>query len=251
MKLAVVTGASSGIGAATARALAGAGYEVILVARSSDKLAALAAEIGDCARAVALDAAKPEAMARLVSALPDGVLAPDLIVNAAGAGVWKTLEQTSGEEAREMMDAPYFAAFNVTRAFLVAMRARGSGVIIHVNSPAYALSWPSSAAYTAARAALFGLHRALAQDLVGSGVKSCHVTFGKVNSAYFVNNPGTEEHIPALARTVPTLEVEHCATLIVGLAARPRYNAVFPRLLRVYMGLATAFPALVRWLLRF
>jgi NADP-dependent 3-hydroxy acid dehydrogenase YdfG len=251
LKLAVVTGASSGIGAATARALAGAGWRVILVARSGDKLAALAREIGGDARAVAMDAGDPEVMARLVLALPEGVLAPDLIVNAAGAGAWKTLEETSGEEAVEMMRAPYFAAFNVTQAFIGAMRARGSGVIIHVNSPAYALSWPSSAAYTAARAALYGLHRALAQDLAGSGVTSCHVTFGKVNSNYFVNNPGTEEHIPALARSIPTLRPERCAELILRLAARPRYSVIYPGLLRIYMALAAVFPAPVRWLLRF
>jgi short-subunit dehydrogenase len=249
-QLAVVTGASSGIGAATARELAARGYTVVLVARTRAALESVAGAIGERAIVEPCDAGD----GRAVVALAERVLAtwgvPDVVVNAAGLGQWKLIEETPPAEAHAMMQAPYFAAFHFTHAFMKPMLSRGSGVFIQVGSPASILAWPSSTGYTAARWALRGLNEALNQDLAGTGVHSCHVVFGKVSSGYFAHNPGAEEKIPGIARTVRTLKPEECARVISKVIRRPRRELLFPFMLRAYGWTFSVMPWLVRALLR-
>ncbi len=250
MKLVLITGASSGVGAATARVFAGNGNRVVLVARSESLIDALASEIGENAIAAPCDAADPDAVAAMAKQIQDNHGVPDVVINCAGAGQWKTLQDTTSTEAVTMMQAPYFAAFFVTKAFLPGMLDRKSGIVIHVNSPACIAPWPSSVGYTASRAALCGFHEALSQDLAKTGVQSCHVIFGKISSAYFDNNPGVAEKIPAISKTIPTLSPEKCAEILVELARRPRYSRIFPLMLRLQLGFAAFFPGITRWLLR-
>ena len=251
MDLVLITGASSGVGEAAARAFSRQGARVVLVARSESKIAALAEELGVTAIAAPCDAAD----ASQVAALAEWVLrdhgVPDVVVHCAGAGQWKTVQDTDPSEAVAMMQAPYFAAFNVTHAFLPAMLERKSGVIISVNSPACIVPWPSSVGYTAARAALRGFHHALSQDLAGTGVECSHVIFGKINSEYFTNNPGVAEKMPWLTKTIPTLSVEACAEALVHLAHSPRHSAIYPWILRLHCAFGVVFPRMARWLLRF
>ena len=247
----LITGASSGVGAAAAKRFVRRGAKVLMVARSAEKLAALAGEIGYGAIACPCDAADGEA----VSVLREKILAehgvPDVIVNSAGAGAWKTVQDTSPKEAVQMMQAPYFAAFNITQAFLPGMLERGTGILIHINSPACIAAWPKSAGYAAARAALFGLHRALSQDLVGTGVESCHVIFGEIDSEYFETNNVDRSDVPWLGKIVPTLEVEGCGLTVADLAITPRAHTVRPWLLRPLLGFATLMPRVGAWALRF
>lgn len=250
MKLAVVTGASSGIGAATATELVARGYKVVLVARGQEKLAALAATLGANAVVEACDAGDGAAVLRMAKRVLDRDGIPDAIVNAAGAGEWKWIEDTSPEEALQMMQAPYFAAFNVTHAFMPSLLSRRAGVVVHVGSPASLFPWSSSTGYSAARWALRGLNEALAQDLAGTGVSSCHAIFGRVDSDYFRTNAGTEEKIPGIAKTIRTMKPAECATKIAGLLTRPRREATWPWTLSVYHLTYALTPWLVRALLR-
>ena len=250
MKLVLITGASSGVGAATARKFVAEGAKVILVARGADGLTTLAGELGQNAVPMPCDASNGERVQQLADTVLKDHGTPDVIVNSAGAGQWKTVEDTSPSEAITMMEAPYFAAFNVTHSFLPSLKDRNSGVIIHVNSPASVFQWPSSAGYAASRAALKALHGALFQDLAGSGVHSCHVIFGKISSEYFDNNPGVEDHLPLLDKTIPTLSPEYCADRIIALANRPRQSAIYPAILKMYVAFSAVFPGITRWLLR-
>ncbi len=249
-RLAVITGASSGVGAATARAFVARGYRVVLIARSADRLENLAAELGPAATPAAADAANADQIGAVAVRVMQTQGVPDVIVHSAGAGGWKTVPETTPDEAAAMMDAPYFADFLTTRAFLPAMLARGSGVIMHVNSPAAILPWPSSAGYAAARAAMRGFHEALAQDLAGTGVSSCHVIFGRVASDYFDNNPGVVEKMPKVAALIPVVSPDYCARKLARLAERPRHNSVFPLILRINFWVAVVLPGPMRWLLR-
>jgi len=251
MDIVLITGASSGVGAAAARRFVRRGAKVIMVARSADKLAALADDIGYGAIAAPCDAADPDAVAKLAAEVLAEHGAPDVIVNSAGAGAWKSVPDTSPQEAVTMMQAPYFAAFNITQAFLPAMLERGSGLVIHVNSPACLAAWPKTAGYTAARAALLGFHRALSQDLAGTGVESCHVIFGRIDSEYFAENDVSESDMPWLGKLVPTLSVDDCGLALADIAIRPRPYAIFPFLLVPHIAVAMVAPRLAAWALRF
>lgn len=251
-RIAVVTGASSGIGAATARSLAGAGWRVVLVARRAERLEELAAAIregGGEARVEAVDAADGAAVAAMATRVLASWGAPSLIVNSAGAGVWRFLEETAPEEILEMAGAPYLAAANTCAAFMAAMLAEGSGHFIHVGSPASLMPWPGATAYTASRWALRGLHEALCMDVVGTGLKSSLVYFGEVSSEYFEANPGSHEHIPAVGRWIPRSTPERCAEVLMSVARRPRRVTFHPFALRLMWWAARAAPATTRWLI--
>jgi short-subunit dehydrogenase len=249
--IAVVTGASSGIGEATAKALAREGWRVVLVARRAERLEALAAEIaadGGEARAEALDAADGPAVMDMADRIRAEWGAPSLVINNAGAGVWRFLEETSVAEILEMMGAPYLAAANTSRAFIEDMLERGKGRVIHVGSPASVMPWPGATAYTASRWALRGLHEALWQDLRGTGVRSSMVYFGEVSSEYFEANPGSHRYMPKLGAPIPVSTPEQCAEALLKVVRRPRRVVFYPFTLRVMAWLAAITPGPTRWL---
>ncbi len=250
MKTVLITDASSGVGKAAAELFAKNGYRVLLLARSAAKLDAIAATIGDLAVSTPCDASDAKQVEDVANRILSDYGPPDVILHCAGAGQWKKTQDTPPAEAMLMMQAPYFAAFNVTHFFLAKMLERGSGYIVHVNSPACLTPWPSSAGYAAARSALAGFHEALSQDLAGTGVQSCHVIFGKINSEYFDNNPGVAEKIPAFAKLLPTLSTKDCAKVLLRVARKPKHSTIVPFNLRVSAGLAALTPGLARWLLR-
>ncbi len=235
-RLAVVSGASSGIGAASARALAARGVRVALLSRSHDQLHVIAAQImldGGDARVYAVDlsdgTAARETAARIISDL--GV--PDILLNAAGAGRWLHAEETEPAEAVAMMAVPYFAAFYLTSAFLPGMLARRSGRIVNVGSPAAFAPWPGATGYAAARWALRGFTHALRNDLHGTGVGVTQVIAGEVTSSYWANNPGAAARMPRIANIFPKLTPEQVANAIVHGLERDSANVVVPFALRV------------------
>lgn len=251
-KVAVVTGASSGVGEATARALASEGWRVVVVARRADRLDKLAAEIGadgGAVMAAPLDAADGAAVEAMADRVRSQWAAPSLVVNSAGAGVWRFLEESAPEEITATMGAPYLAAANTSRAFLADMLAARKGLLIHVASPASLMPWPGATAYTASRWALRGLHEALCMDLVGTGVESSLVYFGEISSEYFEANPGSHEHMPSLARLIPISTPERCAEVLLGVVLRPRRVVLHPFALRLMWWVARFSPGPTRWLI--
>lgn len=247
---ALITGASSGIGAALARELAACGARVALVARSAPALHALAADLhGHAYPADLSDPAQVEALAGRVLTQHG---APDLIINSAGAGRWLYTEETSPAEAQAQMNAPYFAAFYTTRAFLPAMLARRSGWVVNINSPAARFPWPGATGYTAARWALQGFTEALRLDLRGTGLRVLSVACGKVATPYFTTNPGTLERAPWLAeKLIPTLTPAAVARATVHGLRRQARAVIIPWQLRAFYLLHHLAPWLVEALIAY
>jgi uncharacterized protein len=183
---AIVTGASSGIGAATALELAKRGASLALLARDQERLGGVQREIGirgGLARTYAVDLANPERVASTARSVIAEMGSPDVVVHCAGSGRWLSITQTSAGELEASMALPYFAAFNLTRELLPFMISRGRGRIVLITSVASRLSWPNCAAYAAARCAVTGFARELRTDLYGTGVGVTLATFGAVESA--------------------------------------------------------------------
>jgi uncharacterized protein len=242
----LLTGASRGIGAALAGELAAAGARLALVARSADALAATADRCGG--RAYVADLTDSAQLCGLVARVEADGGPVDVLVNNAGVGRWLFLDDTPASELTGMIALPFTAALHLTREFLPGMRARGSGRIVNVNSPVSRLPIPGATGYAAARYALRGLTAALRQDLRGTGVGVSEVVPGKVSSRYFVNNPGAEERIPALARLIPTVTPELVATRIADAVERDRAEVVFPWQLKAFDVAGRLFPGLTSYL---
>ena len=138
-KTALITGASSGIGAAVAKAMARAGGQVLLLARRKAALEQVAAEItagGGKAMVYPVDVSDAGAVAKVANKITEEVGPPDIIINNAGAGRFLFVDETSPQEAVQIMAVPYFAAFYITRAFLADMLKRNSGHIVNISSAA-------------------------------------------------------------------------------------------------------------------
>lgn len=251
-KIAVITGASSGIGAATALLLAQKGARVVLLARREDKLAEVRRDIlaqGGQAASYPVDLANAAAVSYVARAVFADVGRPDILINNAGAGRWLTVAETPPEEAEQMMAAPYFAAFNTTHAFLPAMLARNSGHILNVTSVASYAAWPGATGYIAARWAMRGFTLGLRADLHRTGIGVTLFAAGKVDTPYFTRNPGSEERIPGLSRIVPTLSSAQAAAAIARAVQRERREVIVPPIAALFVQLHKFLPGVVDRLL--
>jgi short-subunit dehydrogenase len=235
-RLVVVTGASSGIGAATASFLAGRGARVALVARDKGRLSEIARQITSeqgSASVYPANLGDAESTAALAADLlaRDGL--PDVLINNAGAGRWLTVEETPPDEVASMMAVPYFAAFNLTRAFLPGMRRRGSGSILNVTSVASRLVWPGATAYMAARCAMLSFSESLRAELEGSGVSVTTAILGTVDTPYWAHNPGSEQRLPRAGSNMRRLTADEAARALVGGIERSARQIVLPRVFRL------------------
>jgi uncharacterized protein len=171
---ALVTGASSGIGAAIARCLARHRYHVVLVARSADKLESLAAELratsGVKAWAVAADLALPTAASDLAAAMRRARRPIDLLVNNAGVASFGDFAETAPERHQAMTALNVSAPTQMLAHFVPPMVARGHGRVLNVASVASFQAVPSLATYAATKAYMLSLTESLAEELSGSGV---------------------------------------------------------------------------------
>ncbi|MGK2923400.1 MAG: SDR family NAD(P)-dependent oxidoreductase [Methyloceanibacter sp.] len=253
-KLVLVTGASSGIGEATALRYGAAGAHVLLLARNAERLYGVAhaiREAGGTATAFPIDLQGSEATKETAARIEAEIGTPDLLINNAGAGRWLPLVETSPEDARAMIDVPYLAAFNLTRAFAPAMIARRAGGIVFVTSPASYLAWPNASAYIAARRALAGFAEGLQSELKGTGVAVTLVVLGTVDTPYWEHNPDSLENVPsANPWLMPTLSPAQAADAIFAGAARKTLFVVKPAVYRALFVLNALFPKTVASQLR-
>jgi len=189
-RVGIVTGASSGIGAAVARELAAAGMAVFIGARREDRLAAVAAEIhaaGGVAHAVATDMRDEAAVDRLVdtAARLHGRL--DALVNNAAVGYVRTVVDGRSDEWRAVFDTNVLGTLAACRAALRHMLPRGAGDIVNVTSASAHEAWPYLAAYAASKAAVHVLSRALRAEVAGQGIRVMTVEVHNVATEFGSN----------------------------------------------------------------
>jgi short-subunit dehydrogenase len=228
----LVTGASSGIGAAIARELAGRGAAVTLVARGADALEGLAAEIagaGGTARMEPADLSSVEAIDALAERVLAAGGAPDVLINNAGAGRWRAVDETEPGEAAQMIALPYLAAFELTRALLPSMLERGSGLIVNMTSLAGYTHIPGATGYAVARWAMRAYASQLREDLRGTGIGVTLIAPAEVDSPYFDNNPGSRERIPRIAALMGSASPETVAQYVARAIERDRNEMIVPR----------------------
>ncbi len=183
--IALVTGASSGIGAATARLLAEQGTTVALVARRADRLEQV---LADCrigapdSRSWAADLADPEGAASLALRIWDELGSLDVIINNAGIPMRRPADRLTMAEVERVMTVNYLSPVAITLALLPRLLARGSGTIVNVSSLGGRLGIATEAAYSASKFALAGWSEGLAADLVGTGVSVRLVLPGAIDT---------------------------------------------------------------------
>lgn len=221
----LVTGASSGIGRATARAFGAAGAEVVLVARRADRLAELKAELGGAADAITADLSEPGAAA----AVAERTGPVDVLVNNAGseAGgpVWAVGDR---EEARRMFEVDWWSPLALTAALVPGMRERGEGVVVNVTSIRQVVSWPALGHSGAAKAALAHVTETLRLELAGSGVAVVEVVPGPVETPALGASRLLPGFVELLDGIFGTGTPERLAELIVQAVGEARPRVFYP-----------------------
>lgn len=210
--IAVITGASRGIGRATALRLA-TDHEIVAVARSDDELESLAQEIetrGGSCRPRVVDVTDPEAVASALSGIDAQVL-----VNNAGIGMLKPFMELTRDDWRRMVDVNFNALYDVTRALLPAMIARGSGHVVMIGSIAGRSAFPGGSCYAATKHAVMALAECLMLEVREAGVKVSVVNPGSVatqfseraDTSWMLTADDVADAVASVVRTPPNVLV--------------------------------------------
>ena len=201
-KVALVTGASSGIGLATARALAAEGYTVYGISRHIKE--------GEPFRALSCDVTDREAVSACVLRVVQEAGRIDLLVNSAGMGISGSVENTSAESMERIFRVNVFGTDTVCRAVLPVMRAQGGGCIVNLGSIAGELPIPFQTFYSATKSAIGSYSRALAMEVKPFGVRVSCVLPGDTRTGFTaarVKNPADDESYgERIARSVSRME---------------------------------------------
>ncbi|MFI7312479.1 SDR family oxidoreductase [Streptomyces hygroscopicus] len=182
----LVTGASSGIGAATARAASRAGARVVLLARREERIRQLAEELGESvALAVPCDVTDRGQVAAAVEAAIEKFGRIDVLVNNAGQGLQATVDATDPEDFRAVLELNLVAPLTMTQAVLPQMRKQGAGAIVNVGSGIIWSSLPGSGAYSASKAALAKLSAIARVELADHNI-AVSMMFPSITETEFV-----------------------------------------------------------------
>ena len=219
--VAVVTGASSGIGAATARALAAAGYQVVLGARRIEKLTEVAEECGGTA--LALDVTDQSSVDAFAADVTETFGRCDLLVNNAGGAVGtESVAEASVDDWQWMYDTNVLGTLRVTKALLPMLVASGDGQVMTIGSIAAREPYRGGAGYNAAKHGIAAMTRVLRLELLGQPVRVCEIDPGMANTEFStVRFRGDTEAADNVYAGMEPLTAEDIADAIAWVATRP------------------------------
>lgn len=223
--LAMVTGATVGIGAATARALAAAGYDLLVTGRREEKLRALADEIKEVTvHPLAFDLADKHALQAALADRADLASRVDVLVNNAGLAIGtEPVHEGDPDEWDTVLDTNVKALLRLTRAVLPHMVRRGRGHIVNLGSTAGRWTYPGGAVYCASKFAVRAISEGIRLDVLGSGVRVTNVEPGLVTGTEFSDVRFRGDHARArkVYEGVDALTPEDVAETIVWCVTRP------------------------------
>jgi short-subunit dehydrogenase len=217
--VALISGASRGIGAAASRCFAAAGYDLLLLARSATDLADLAAELAPLGRRVetlGLDLADCAAIAPGIEELCGRGLTPTVVINNAGMAYTGSLAEMPLEQWQRLMQLNLTAVFQICQVLLPRLRAAGGGHIINVSSHAAHNAFPDWGAYCVSKAALASLGRCLAAEERSDGIRVSTLTLGAVNTPLWES-----ETVHSSFDRRAMLDAERAAEALLYLAQQP------------------------------
>ena len=224
-KTAIITGASSGIGWASALALASEGANLVITARRKDRLESLAAAIGKAggrAAHVAGDAREEQTAASCIAAAKEQYGRLDILINNAGIGNYKNLEEFSVEEYDEMMSTNMRSTFLFTRHAVPEMLAQKSGLLLTVSSVAGIHGFAREAIYCATKFARRGFMQALDNELRPKGIRVGLILPGGVKTEFAVGSGRTEEGVAKSGM----LDAEDVAQAVLLACVQPEHSRI-------------------------
>ena len=224
MPVALITGATKGIGLAASKAFAAAGYDLALVARTGPDLEALAADLAPTGTRVltaAVDLTAVDAVEPAIAGLFQGGSAPDVVINNAGAAYTGSLVEMTVERWQWLMQLNVTSVLQVCRVVVPLMRAAGGGRIINVSSHAARNAFPDWGAYCTSKAALASFSRCLAEEERQHGIRVSTLTLGAVNTPLW-----DSETVHSSFDRRAMLSPERVAEALLSLAQQPSSQIV-------------------------
>lgn len=251
----VITGASSGIGEATAYALAKRSWRLVLGARREDRLREVADRAASVSNLPALyqrcDVREPADVDRLIQLALDNFGRIDVVVCNAGKGLYGRIEDTSAAAFRDVIDTNLLGTHNTLHAAIPVMRRQRGGRLVIVGSIVGKVSWPYHGPYAATKFGLTALAQTLRSELAGSGIHVSLVLPVNTRTEFYDSATAIGWHPAPIG---PTQTPEQVAARIVRTIAHPRAEVNMVRGANVAFVLATAFPRLAdsagRWFYR-
>jgi short-subunit dehydrogenase len=260
-RVAIVTGASSGIGAATARALAQQRAHVVLAARRQEQIDALAAELADAyavrTLAISTDMSRSEEIVRLVDRTVAAFGRVDILVNNAGLGLQGDVADLDAADLRYLFDVNVFGAVQAMQAVIPPMRRQHSGVIVNISSILGKVVVPSlgmvgsSAGYTASKYALNAFSAAARMELRSAGIHVVTVlpgvTASEFNQHFLVTDREQPRRVRRTGSLMGVVSADRVAARIVRAIERREREVYITLKDRLFVLAATAAPGLFEW----
>jgi len=246
-RVAVITGASRGIGRATAFRLGRAGCRVTLIARDSDELSSVVDDLlseNIDASYFACDLSDADATVKIFNDILNQYMHIDILVNCAGAGKFGRFHEMSIEEIVKPQRVPTDAALIVSRLVLPGMIVNSCGHIVNILTPGSYFALPYLAAYTVSRWGLLGFTRALREEVSQYGIGVSSVCPAWVNTDYIGNNNTDADWFPSVAHIFPTIEPDDVAAHVLRAIQQNKKDVVTSWRLQFFVSFYQHFPRL-------